>query len=225
MKTKLIILSIVALAVGALAPTAHADMYLKMTDGTTTFTVMDNSFHDQDTTVGVITFASFASGPIGVWDINVTTGLSKPYYPASPAKMDLNSVNANSTGSGTLEIWLTDQDFSLAQDAALISSWGGTTNGTVSLTQTFDPDNNLYGTGGSAISTPVSTQGPGAFSDVMTVAVPADPSFSLTEYVSITHSGRGTTSFNAESVIPVPGAVLLGILGLSAAGIKLRRFA
>ena len=28
-----------------------------------------------------------------------------------------------------------------------------------------------------------------------------------------------------ESVVPVPGAVLLGILGLSAAGIKLRRFA
>ncbi len=33
-----------------------------------------------------------------------------------------------------------------------------------------------------------------------------------------------TTTVSAE-VVPVPGAVLLGILGLSAVGVKLRKFA
>jgi len=51
--------------------------------------------------------------------------------------------------------------------------------------------------------------------------------FSLTEIVTITHTAAyDSTSFDAVStVVPVPGAVLLGMLGLSVAGIKLRKFA
>ena len=223
---RVLLLMIMALAVGALAPTAHASLFeLKLTDGMTTFTIPDNGPGDIDPTTGVITFSSGISGVIGVWNVNVTTGISKPFYPSSPPKMDLNSVNANSTGAGTLQIWLTDTDFSWPTDSTLVSTWGGTTDGTASLTQIFDPDNNMYGTGGSAIATPVSTVVGLGFSDTKSVAIPGDLSFSLTEHVDITHMAPGTTSFDAVSIVPVPGAILLGILGLGVAGWKLRKYA
>ena len=73
-------------------------------------------------------------------------------------------------------------------------------------------------------------QSGGSFSDAqMAWAALVNP-FSLSEKVVVTHGASGDqgliTTFDAEStVVPVPGAVLLGILGLSAAGIRLRKFA
>jgi hypothetical protein len=140
--------------------------------------------------------------------------------------MDLNSI-VHSTAAGTLEILLTDTDFATGPgwtSAQLVSDWGGTTAGTVKLEQIFDPLNAAFGTSAyTATSGPLA--GP-AFSDSQSISVPLDDSFSITEHVYIIHTGEGNTSFNAEStVVPVPGAILLGFLGLGAAGLKLRRFA
>ena len=123
-------------------------------------------------------------------------------------------------------ILFSDDGFTLdptpLSNAQLVSAIGGTTVGTVDLTQSV-----VWDSGSESVSLPHGTFSGGSFSDTLTVSLPnlTNP-FMIMEEVMIVHSGAGATSFDAESsVVPVPGAVLLGILGLSAAGIKLRKFA
>lgn len=232
MKERFTILMIVALAVGVLASTVHADFILTLDDPTTAtlpITVVDNGAGDLlPLDAGVIVF----SGSIDNWLINVTTGLSKPVIGgATEAQLELNSVNVSTSGPGILEIQLTDTDFSLpaavGAQGVLTSTFGGVAGGTIELTQILDPDNTEF-----AVLTPANDVvlqtgllGPGAFASTLSTAAPVLGPFSLTEVVVITHgSGVTTTSFNAEStVVPVPAAFLLGLLGLGAAGLGLRR--
>ena len=248
-----LVMIIVALAVGALAPTAHAAMWLSLDDGANNVvTVQDGSgsFGEDGLVNGQITF----DGAVGAnWTANVTTGWSKGLYPANPPKMDLNSVNLSSLGAGgTMTIMLTDQGFSIpanGSSSVLVSSIGGTTDGTVQLTQILDRENTaggpittipIVGTSGvytiaSGLDHVAAVNGPFTpapllnFGGTVSVAAPVTDGspFSLTEIAVITHTAAfQSTSFDAVStVVPVPGAVLLGILGLSAAGLKLRRFA
>jgi hypothetical protein len=223
MKTKLIILSILALAVGALSPTAHANMMLIMDDGQGNVVSITDGDMTLDFAVdGFISYNSAVSGDIGAWTATVTTGISKPILgsPVDPW-MDLNTVTVSSTNAGILTIDLIDDGFSYPFGGSLQSLIGGTTTGKVMLTQTLTPET------GTPVSLTISDLGPGAFSSSQSASVlPNLGTFSLSEHVEINHSGAGVTSFDAESrVVPVPGAILLGILGLSAAGIKLRKFA
>jgi hypothetical protein len=71
--------------------------------------VTDNGAGDINPALGAVTFSG-ALGPS--FTINVTTGLSMPVLPL--IQMDLNSVNVNSGGPGTLTISLTDSGFPLA---------------------------------------------------------------------------------------------------------------
>ncbi len=110
----LLFLMIVALAVEALAPTVHAGMRLYLDDGLGhSVTVPDGDPLDAHPSVGVITFIG-SLGVASVWQVNVTTGISKPVIggPTS-AEIDLNSLSVSSTGGGTLTIGLTDTDFAL----------------------------------------------------------------------------------------------------------------
>lgn len=219
-----LLLMIVAVAVGAFAPTAHAALWVYLDDpGTVTvpIQVVDQGLGDINPAVGVVTW----SGGFDSWVINVTTGIGKAVL---GPQLDLNSVNTSSAGPGTLVVKTTDTGYSPTQPGQLmISSFGGTTVGTVQLDQIFDPDNlefaNPLDGDEVVLSSPV--LGSGAFSDTQIgLAVPGVV-YSLTEVVTINHQGPGVTSFDAHSIVPVPGAVLLGILGLSAAGLKLRKFA
>jgi hypothetical protein len=229
MKTKLIILSILALAVGALSPTAHANMMLIMDDGQGNVVSITDGDMTLDFAVdGFISYNSAVSGDIGAWTATVTTGISKPILgsPVDPW-MDLNTVTVSSTNAGILTIDLIDDGFSYPFGGSLQSLIGGTTDGTVELTQSVFQQQQ---TGGTTVLASVYTDllGPGDFSKAQYASLPdIIGTFSLGEYVVITHSAaRQNTSFDAEStVVPVPGAVLLAMLGLSAAGIKLRRFA
>jgi hypothetical protein len=228
-----LLLMIVALAVGALAPTAHAGMILTLSDGSTTVTVTDGGGDDSNPVGGAITYI----GAVGTnWTINVTSGLSKPNIgDSASAVLDLHSLNVTSLGAGTMTIKLTDTDFDLTpwqsgEQYLLTSGIGGTTVGTVTLTQILDRDNNPFGTGCDIISLssgPLVGSGPtGVFSDIqVSSAFSLDDLFSLTEIAVITHTAAGDTTFDAKSVVPVPGAVLLGVLGLGVAGIKLRKYA
>jgi hypothetical protein len=225
MKERLAVLMIVALAVGILVPTAHAGFVMKLTDGTTTVTIADNGAGDDKP---LVTGQILWTGTIGVWDINVDTGLSKPNLGGpTVASMDLSAAN-HSTRAGTLTISLTDTGFTLPTTGSLLSEIGGTTPGSVTLTQIFDPDNSEFAALDSTNDTVVASPslGSGAFSWTGTkgIEVFASP-FSITEVAVINHSGAGYTTFDASSVVPVPGAILLGFLGLSAAGLRLRRFA
>ena len=92
-----------------------------------------------------------------------------------------------------------------------------------------DPSPGPPPAGNNVVATHLTTPwGPGAFSDTVIAPIAAIPGvFSLTETVMINHTAGGqVTSFDIEStVVPVPAAVLLGILGLGVAGLKLRKYA
>lgn len=159
----------------------------------------------------------FYNGPVGVFTVNLTTGLSKPII-GDPyeALLDLNSVTV-SGAAGTLDIWLTDTDFAVAgqpRSTRLVSAIGGTTAGTVSFKDSLDVGNSEFGTGG-PFSIDLGTFGPGAFSGTasMGVELGADP-FSLTKKLTVVHTAPGqSTSFNAESSVPVPEPATMLLLG------------
>jgi hypothetical protein len=210
---------------------ANAAMYLSLDDGLgNTVTIGDGSSLDINTNVGAITY----SGTLGAWNLNVTTGISKPFTGSvTNPMMDLNSVNASSSAGGQLTIKLTDTDFMpdpTWTSTKLISAIGGTTIGTVSLDQILDEGNAefpLLGAAELSVSLAPVPDPAGAFSasGIDLGSLVSGP-FSLTEIAVITHTRQGLTSFDASStVVPVPAAVILGILGLSVAGIKLRKHA
>jgi hypothetical protein len=91
---------------------------------------------------------------------------------------------------------------------------GGTTVGTVTNLAYFDPNNLLFQDSIIGIFPGLT----GAFSQSFSGSISPEGPFSLTEYVVITHTGAGISSFNAElNVVPVPPSALLlgsGLLGL-----------
>ena len=170
---------------------------------------------DGSPTSGVV----FFMGPVGGFNVNITTGLSKPAIgDLYEALLDLNSVNVSGARGGTLDIWLTDTDFLVAgqpRSTRLVSEIGGTTQGSVSFQQILDLDNYEFATGSGDFV--YVDQGPftGAFSSTTSrpVDLGADP-FSLTEKVRITHTAGGQiTSFDAISSVPVPEPATMLLLG------------
>jgi hypothetical protein len=222
----ILLLMIVAIAVVAFASTAQANMTLEINDGINpVVTVIDNvSVEDTDPLLGKINY----SGVIGDWTVDEVS-YSKPLI--GPAELDLLSGTLSSASGGTITIRLTDVGYSLPgfTSGILVSEIGGTAHGTVTLEQIYDPDNSAFAatnTGNDTVATSGSL-GPGAFADTQyeSISTWADP-FSITEVVTVSHTGSGLTTFDAaSSVVPVPAAVLLGILGMGVAGIKLRKYA
>lgn len=225
MKRKLVVVFCLSLFLSA-TPT-RADMWLSLDDGAGNSALLNDPDGD-----GIITYFGSLGGTT-VWTLNVTTGISKPVIGGlNSAELHLNSVNVSSNGAGTITIKLTDTGYILppeiGQVASLTSEYGGVAGGIVQLTQILDPDNSEFAvtdTGNDvSLISPLITAG--AFSGTQVAASPVSAPFSLTEIAVIEHTSAGQiTSFDLHSVVPVPGAVLLGILGLGAVGIKLRKFA
>ena len=117
------------------ATKADAAAMLRLTDvGTaTSVTITDNLAGDSNGAFGAITWI----GSLGVWTVNVSTGITKPIFVKDP-HMDLNSVNT-STGAGTLIIEFTDTDWNGTGSVKMLI--GGTTGGTVTYDAYADPGN------------------------------------------------------------------------------------
>ena len=196
--TILSILLVVGL-VGFLPP-AHATLTLTLYDGTTAITVLDGGVGDINPLPDAVT----AITSLGLWSSNVTTGVK------IDGGLDLNSIDASSSGPAHLTITLSD-DFSRTASGFQFAV-GGTTSGTSSFTA--EENNTAFATLG-----PFTPGASKAFSDITSGLHAFTGSYSLAIVADIFHPAPGTTSFDASlSPTPLPGTLLLlgtGLVGLA----------
>ena len=164
--------------------------------------------------VGVILF----DGPIGDFLTNTVTGISKPLL-GPPGEMLLAGVHTSNV-SGLMTVGLTDTGFGSATSFTVRNAFGGVAGGTVVSEWGADLDNSHFSFASAFGS--LGPFGPGAFDDESSIGpLSADPSFSLTNSVEITHGGGSSvTSYSMNVSVPEPGTALLLI---AAVPILLRR--
>jgi len=133
------LLAAVAVGVFAGVKQAEATFMLRLTQDGNSVTISDNN-SVAGTSVGLVVPSPILgdnnaapgvlgwSGLVGTYTVNVTTGVSKPILPndAYQAHMDLNSIDINPGGGGTLLIELTDTDFIPTGPGILRAHVGGT---------------------------------------------------------------------------------------------------
>jgi hypothetical protein len=213
----------VVFAVGVLviAQPAESAHKISLSDGLNTIVIADQDFaplvpgtgedfYDQD---GIVAW----TGSIGTWIINVTTGLSKPLV--GPAQLTLSSVNV-SGGAGTLTIMHTDTDFTYLGGLSALAGIGGTTHGSVQYKSFFDASNAEFGQGTLVANFGMAdyTRTGSAFSGTQSGLASLSQPYSLTQVVTINHSGMAVSSFGANvSAVAVPESPSGAVGGLALA--------
>ena len=210
---------------------ANAAFVMYMDDSSTTGIdriVQDDTLAGVLTSIGLTTSGDAATGAgvvmytgaFGSFNVNVTTGVSKPVLGATGTLLDLNSVNV-SGGSGTLTIGLTDTDFLRGGAGFLNFQIGGTTDGTISAEAYMDAANTEFGTG-TLLGSMDASGSAFAYTSAGTTVDTTNP-YSLTLIASVTHTGGGQiTSFDAN-VVPEPSMIALMSLGFIGLGVAARR--
>lgn len=174
---------------------------------------------------GVINY----SGSLGLstWTVNVTTGVSKPTLgTATLPNMDLNTLNISTSGSGSLLIALSDDDFVGANPAVaplFKFDVGGTTgdNSTVTANAYASNTNVLFATDENIGSLGPFTQGAFAGTTRTPTTQTTGANYSLTIITTIQHSGgTSITSFDAQlQAVPEPASIaawsLLASMGVA----------
>ena len=201
------LIKLLAITVASCAVSVYAVPTLTIFDGTTTVTITDGSSNDSCPDLGCVTWI----GTIGVWNINVDTGLTKPVSgDPTHLNMDLSFV-AHSTTAGNLTVSWSDDGYTLSR--GVIDAIGGTTDGSLS-------DNVMIN--GSTIFN-LGPFGPGAFSDSTTGNITLNPADIVAMQVLITHSGSGSTTGDKNLQVPDGGSAL-AFLGMALVGLEgLRR--
>ena len=187
---------------------ARAVPTLTFFDGVNTVTVVDNGVGDINLTLGnIVVSGSLGSG--GIWSGNASGSVGGQPALGLPV-FTLNSLDISTSAGGTLTITLTDGTYHSNFGSVATTIFGGvSSNGTI-LYQTF-ANNTLLTSIGLITGTP--------FNLSTTGVLPSDPTYTLKQQVTITHTGAGTTSFEAILAVPDAGAtcMLLGsaLMGMS----------
>lgn len=211
MKAKILTtLAMAAAAVVVSAPLAHATSELELISGAASTII-----------TGVNGYASY-NGSLGVWNINVTTGLAAPAdgIPGAP-NIDLNSTDATSTGGTPLEILWSAGGYT--STGGIVAGIGGTLGAGVSVTFTGYYGSTVLSTA-NAINATLSMNTPGAFSgsDFGSVPNSATTPYFLTEVVTLNSIGGSQSSFDANLAVPDGGATLM-LLGSAMTAMTLVR--
>ena len=200
MKKQILTLAAVAsLLLWGSAP-AEATLTLRLDDGNASdlVTVQDNGTGDSDSTPGSIIYL----GPVGPNWSTIIGGTSKPANGSATApQMDISIQKAASSSSGgTLEIQLSDTDFTTTlpvTPVTFVSAIGGNTAGSVVFNSYADGGNALF-----AETTLLVGLGPFSTSPINgnqnVGKSPGGSPYSLTLDTTITHTGVGTSAFDAS---------------------------
>jgi len=217
MKLRFIHAALTAGLLGAL-PAAHAVPTLRLTTETgATITCADGAACDVNSLAGAVTFV----GSVGDFSLNVTSGLSKPFLTNGQPLMDLNSLNATTTGGQhRLTIELSDTSFQLGgrfgEFGGVLSSGAGAS---VEASAFYDTGDALWAQ--STLMGRIGAFGPGAFSGTFFNAFAPSGPYSLTQIITISTVGASTFSGDFEVNLPEP--TTLALLGLGLVGFAATR--
>ena len=131
----------------ALAGEARATLTLSLSTNGSSVVVSDNGVGDLSPIPGMVQFA----GSLGVFVINVTTGLSYPFIgSATHPEMSLSSVNVTGTSGGTLTVSLSQADFATSGEVTFLAKLGGAAMDGPTASITYDT---FLGTGNTLFET------------------------------------------------------------------------
>jgi hypothetical protein len=208
-------------AVGVLVSSEPAEAAHKiyLSDGFSSILIEDQDFAPLPPNTGADIYPQDGmvawSGTLGTWTVNVTTGLSKPLV--GPAQLTLSSVNV-SGGAGTMTIMHTDTAFTYLGGLSTTTSIGGTTQGSVEYKAFFDASNVEFGQGTMVASFGMADYqraGTG-FSGLQSSLASVNQPYSLTQVVTIRHTGYAVSSFGANvAAVAVPEPASMAVGGLA----------